>query len=75
LQTHQRICEWRSAFGSAALAIVNAFFDNNDEFKTDQAHVDFAENQLRHFAFLYSSSTGDDSSVCALSDCFILINE
>jgi hypothetical protein len=45
------------------LAIVNALFDNSEDFDTDDARVSFAEGQLKNLAFLYSKADGDKKSV------------
>ncbi|MGH7238925.1 MAG: hypothetical protein ACREHG_02545 [Candidatus Saccharimonadales bacterium] len=63
MKTNQRVYEWRAAFGSAALSIVNAFFESNDEFNTNEARVEFAEYQLKNFAFLYQKAVGNDRLV------------
>jgi hypothetical protein len=61
---NQRIYEWRASFGSAALAIVNAFFSSHRSFDANEARVDFAQHQLKNFAFLYQKADGDDKTVC-----------
>jgi hypothetical protein len=63
IQANQHIYEWCSAFGSAALAIVNAFFESRDDLDTDEARTKFAAYQLRHGSFLYRTAPGDDRLV------------
>jgi hypothetical protein len=55
---NQRVCEWHSGFGSAALAIVNAFFkDDINGFNSDESCKDFAKSLLDEFTFLFGSVT------------------
>jgi hypothetical protein len=49
-----------------ALAIVNALFDNSEDFNTDDARMTFAKDQLNNLAFLYSKAEGDDKSVSSV---------
>jgi hypothetical protein len=53
---NQRVCEWHSGFGAAALAVVNAFFkaDAND-FRSDDDCKNFAKSLLDEFTFLFGS--------------------
>jgi hypothetical protein len=55
---NQRVCEWHSGFGSAALAVVNAFFkaDDNDFHSNDDCKK-FAKTLVDEFAFLFGSVT------------------
>ena len=55
--------EWRSGFASAALAIVNAFFDSCEDLGSDKVRSEFAEYQLRNGSFLYKKAQGDDRTV------------
>jgi hypothetical protein len=64
LQTNQRVYEWRAAFGSTAIAIVNAFFNHHSTFDTAKARTDFAVKQIKNLAFLYHKAEGDDKTVC-----------
>jgi hypothetical protein len=65
-QVNQRIYEWCALFGSAALTIVNALFNNSEDFNTDDARVTFAKGQLSNLAFLYSKAEGNDKLVCSV---------
>ena len=57
------MCEWRGGFASAALAIVNAFFDAND-YDSDESCQEFAASALESFEFLYRDvSTLKDGEV------------
>jgi hypothetical protein len=51
-QADQRLCEWRCAFGSAALMIVNTFFLASD-FNTDEERQELSAVQLEGYTFLY----------------------
>ena len=59
----QRTCEWRAGFGSSALTFLNAYFDNNPGFETDEARVAYAQKQLKGYKFLYEYAEGDDRTV------------
>jgi hypothetical protein len=62
LQTSQRVSDgWRTVIGSAALSVLNAFFDSDDKYSTNEACQAFAEDALEDLAFLYGD-TG--SAVC-----------
>jgi hypothetical protein len=52
VQADQRACEWCSGFGSTALAILQAFFVDN-EIDSDDACQEFVESALDNWAFLY----------------------
>ena len=52
IQVDQRVCEWRSGFASAALSIINAFFDDND-YESDNSREEFAKSALDSWTFLY----------------------
>ena len=59
----QHVCEWRSGFASAALSIVNAFFNDN-EYNSDNDHQNFAKATLESYAFHYHDvSTAKDGEV------------
>jgi len=64
-QTEQRVYEWRAAFGSTALAMVNNFFDSDKEgrYDTDERRQEYASAALHGYAFIYSKAEGDDPSV------------
>lgn len=60
----QRFSEWRSSFGSAAIAIVNAFFDDNDDYRdSDMMRQEFATHMLDKLRFVYRHNRGDDKKV------------
>lgn len=57
------MCEWRGGFASAALSIINAFFDDND-YDSDDCRQQFAQSALESWAFLYRDiSTAKDGEV------------
>ena len=62
IQVDQRVCEWRSGFASAALSIVNAFFDHN-EYDSDNCRQEFAASALKSWAFLYREVAIKDGEV------------
>ncbi len=56
LQAQQQSSDsWRSAIGSAGLAIVNVFFDVNEEFDTNEARQEFAVDMIKNLGFLYEN--------------------
>jgi len=62
-QIDQRVCEWHGRFASAALSIINAYFDDND-YNTDDSRQDFAASSLESWEFLYRDvSTTMDGEV------------
>ncbi|KAG1836455.1 hypothetical protein DFJ58DRAFT_734982 [Suillus subalutaceus] len=67
----QRISEWRGNFSSTAITILMAFFASTDEFKTKEAHKDYAEYQLEDSRFVYEDPDNEDSPGVFLSE-FIL---
>lgn len=44
--------EWRSGFGTAALAVLEAFFSEHN-INSDDARKEFATSALKGFIFLY----------------------
>jgi hypothetical protein len=65
-QALQRSSEWRSSFGSAAIAVTCAYFSDETHAKmyaTDEARAEFAENQLKHYRFVYRQADGDSRKV------------
>jgi hypothetical protein len=62
-QTNQRVYEWRGAFGSTAISVLNSFFDSVQGYETDEDRVEFATNQLTNLSFLYLEAEGDDRAV------------
>jgi hypothetical protein len=66
---NQRVCEWHGGFGSAALAIVNAFFkDETNGFDSDDGCRNFAQSLLDDFTFLFGSIKETKKKVCHDSD-------
>jgi hypothetical protein len=55
----QRVCEWHGGFSSAALSIVNAFFDDNN-YDSDHSHQEFANDALEVWSFLYCDLLTDE---------------
>jgi hypothetical protein len=46
----QKVNEWHGGIGSAALIIVNSFFDHDKElFNTDQKHCQFSKESITSF--------------------------
>jgi hypothetical protein len=62
------VCEWRSGFASAALTIVQAFYDDND-FETDESHQAFARDALENYSFLYRKVSMHKNEVSDWSCC------
>lgn len=62
IQIDQRVWEWRGGFASAALSIVNAYFDDND-FDSDESRREFATSALESWAFLYRDISIKDGEV------------
>ena len=55
---------WRSTFGSAAIAIVNAFFDDHVDYRdSDDMRQEFAPHMLDHSRFAYRHAHGNDPNV------------
>ncbi|KAG0692645.1 hypothetical protein DFH29DRAFT_1008290 [Suillus ampliporus] len=67
----QRISEWRGNFSSTAITILMAFFTSTDEYKTKEAHKEYAEYQLEDSHFVYEDPDNEDSPGAFLSE-FIL---
>jgi hypothetical protein len=66
VQATQRITEWRSTFGSIAVAALSAFFDNQrhaDKFLTDESRSAFATYQLQYYRFIFAEAEGNDPKV------------
>ena len=63
-QVSQWLSEWCGSFGSTAIAIVNAFFDNNDNYhdSNDMRQV-FATHMLEKLWFVYCQAKGNDAKV------------
>ena len=70
MQADQRACEWRNGFASTALAILQAFFDDND-YQSDEARQDFAKLDLTNYSFLYCQVTMQKNVVSWLHDCYM----
>src|ERR1700722_7180611 len=61
-QVSQRLSEWRGSFGSAAIAIVNAFFDDNDNYRdSNDMRQEFATHMLEKLRFVYRQAKGNDA--------------
>jgi hypothetical protein len=61
----QRIADsYRSAIGSAAISILTAYFESQDELKdSDENRQEFAKYALDNLRFLYRRGDGDDKTV------------
>jgi hypothetical protein len=58
----QKVNEWRGGIGSAALVIVNNFFNHGKElFDTDMKRSQFAKDTITSLSFLYEDT--DDPKV------------
>lgn len=59
-QVKQRLSDsWRSKIGSAAISVVNAFFEYGEAaslFTTDDSRQQFAKTMLKDLKFLYSDT-------------------
>jgi hypothetical protein len=63
-QVSQRLSEWRSSFGSASIAIVNAFFDDNDNYRdSNSMRQEFATYIIEKLQFMYHHHKGNDKKV------------
>jgi hypothetical protein len=67
IQIDQRVCEWRSGFASAALSIVNAYFDDNDDYESNDSRQEFAESALESYTFLYREISTDKNGEVSFS--------
>jgi hypothetical protein len=65
-QAEQRVYEWRASFGSAAVTMVNYFFESNDKFKTTELCQEFADYMLEHDRFIFSNTDSEDYEVSQL---------
>ena len=62
--TVQQFSKWCSSFGSAAMAIVNAFFDDNDDYwDSNSMRQEFATYMLEKLRFVYRHHKGNDKTV------------
>jgi hypothetical protein len=52
IQADQRVCEWRSAFASTAIAILDALFEDLG-LNSDAERQEFAVSALQNYTFLY----------------------
>lgn len=56
-QVKQRLSDgWRSRIGSAAISVVNAFFESVKVATTDDSRQQFAKTMLKDSKFLYSNT-------------------
>ena len=63
-QVSQRLSKWRSGFGSATIAILNAFFNDNDEYReSNDMRQGFAMHMLDKLRFVYRHAKGNDPKV------------
>jgi hypothetical protein len=63
-QVSQRLSEWRGSFGSAAIAIVNGFFDDNGKYRdSNDMRQEFATRMLDKLRFVYRHAKGNDPKV------------
>ncbi|KAI0245668.1 hypothetical protein BJV78DRAFT_1287355 [Lactifluus subvellereus] len=52
---------WCSVIGSSAIAIINAFFDDHNNYRDDDAmQQEFAQHSLKLFRFTYRKAKGND---------------
>ena len=65
LQAEQHICDtWCTAFGPAAIAAINDFFEaNKNNFCTDETRQVFTREIVEDLAFLYSNTESNDPNV------------
>lgn len=61
----QRLADsWRSSIGSAALSIVTAYFELEEDLKdSDEDRAEFAEFALDKLRFCYKKADGNDKEV------------
>jgi hypothetical protein len=55
--------EWRAAFGSATLVMVNHFFETSEAFKSTEECEEFAQLLLENDKFLFSNTKSDNLKV------------
>jgi hypothetical protein len=67
-QATQRTHEWRSSFGSTAVAMFAAFFSSAPEerYASDESRAEFATKLLKNLAFVFEKTDGDNPSVLPL---------
>ena len=72
----QRVSDsWRSTMGSAAIAVVLAYCNDNPELKnSDMNRQEFAAQYLEDLCFLYQKSEGDDVKVSTTANYSKFIN-
>ena len=65
LQASQRLSDsWRSVFGSCAIVILNAFFEDHDQYRdSDNMRQEFARHSLDLLRFSYRKAKGNDRRV------------
>jgi hypothetical protein len=61
----QRLADsWRSSIGSAALSILIAYFESQDDLRdSDESRAEFADHALDKLRFCYKKADGDEE-VC-----------
>jgi hypothetical protein len=72
-QVSQRLSKWRGSFGSAAIAVVNGFFNGTDKYRDlNNMRQEFASHMLDKLRFVFRYAKGDDPKVHVY--CFIICN-
>jgi hypothetical protein len=72
----QRLADsWRSSIGSAALSVIIAYFEAQDDLReSDEKRAAFAEIALDKLRFCYKKADGDDEDVSFYLVCILYIH-
>ena len=63
-QVSQRLSKWRSSFGSAAIALLNAFFDDNNDYRdSNSMRQEFSTYMLDKMCFVYRDNDRNNKLV------------
>jgi len=75
-QALQRLADsWRNNIGSAAIAILIAYFESPDELRdTDESRAEFADYALDKLRFCFKKADGDDEEVSVYLLCSVYIH-
>ncbi|KAG2029012.1 hypothetical protein BDR03DRAFT_988040 [Suillus americanus] len=69
----QRVHKWRASFGSTANSVLIAFFASTPEYKTQEAHEEYAEEQLEECRFVYEDPDNKEQLGAFLSEYILRI--
>lgn len=76
LQASQRIMDqFRGPLGSAAIAILLAFFASSRDLRhSDEARVEWCKKMLEDWRFIYGQANGDAQKVCGTAQRCVIAN-